>query len=375
MNIGLLKEIKTSERRVLIVPSSVAKLIESGHRIYVETGAGERAGFNDTDYESAGAEIIPSSEKIFQKAQLLLKVHPPLPIEIELYRKDHISFSFLTVFNNPERAKSLLAQESIFFSAELIEDSKGYLPIQSSMSEIAAKMSLIQAGKYMESEFGGKGILLNNIEGLPAPVITILGAGTIGMQITNEALQKGADVYLTDIDSEKINKISTNINNDRLHTFASTPKKIAEILKKTDVLISAIMVKGKKAPIIVTDKNVKEMCSGSIIIDLAIDHGGSIETSRPTNHENPIYLKHGVIHYCIPNMPSALPRTASEALSQSALPYIKKIADVGFEESITYDTTLKKGLTLYHGKVVNKSIAESLGYEFYDILELLELNI
>ncbi len=375
MNIGLLKEIKTTEQRVLLVPEAVKTLVESGHTIFVETGAGIDAGFSDSEYESAGAEIYPTSEKIFKLAKFIVKVLPPMPIELDLYTRDHISLSFLMISNTPDRAKSLLKRESSFFSAELIEDQNGYHPILGPMSELAAHMAFTQAGKYLEKHYGGKGIFLGKLKGLNPCKMTVIGSGTVGRTLIEKALNCGVEVFVPSKAKENLDSLSSIHNSKNLHIFNSTKKKLQSVLKITDVLISAVWQNGQKAQILVKDDDVRCMSPGSVIIDLSIDHGGSIETAHPTTHDEPIYTKHNVIHYCVPNIPSALPKTASEALSLSALPFIKNIADIGFADSLYRNSTLKSGLTFYHDKVVNKTIAQSLGYEYYNILELLELNI
>jgi len=375
MKIGLLKEIKPTENRVLLVPSDVQLLVQDGNKVFVESNAGINAGFENVQYESAGAEIIPTSEKLFKLSEFILKVQPPMPIEIELFTKDHLSFSFLTVANIPERATSLLKRQSKFFSLELIEDSRHHHPLLRAMSKIAAHMAITQANKYLEKQFGGRGIILSEIHGLPHPIVTVLGLGDVGKEIVEKSIYNGCKVFASDTNKFVLNKVISEYHSKNLIGFEYSSKKIQTILKKTDALFSAIHQPGLKAQNILKNEDIDCMKKGTIFIDLAIDHGGSSETSRPTTHDDPVYNRDGVLHYCVPNIPSAVPKSSSEILSKTVLPYVINIAKSGFESSMRNDEFLKKGLVFYHGKVVNKTISESLEFEFYDIVELLDLNI
>jgi alanine dehydrogenase len=375
MKIGVLNEIRTHENRVILIPADVKVLVQEGHEVFVEKDAGVDSNFTDADYEQAGATILPSAEKIFQNARLILKVLPPRPIDYEMYTEEHIGFCFLYIPNNPERLQRLLKCNSIFFAAEMIKTSDDYLPILAPMSEIAGKMAIIQAAILLEKPSGGKGISLFSVMGLPPATITIVGGGVAGTAAAVNGLQNGANVNLLDIDLHKLESIEKKINNKNLHIFEFSKAIFRELLAKTNVLITAILKYGYPAPILLARKELKLMQKNSIIIDLSMDQGGVVETSRPTTHESPVFVQDDIIHYCVPNMPSAVPFTSSSSLSAAVLPYIKQIATMGFEESISISSELRQGLNIYRGKIVHPQIAKVHGYEYYPILELLELSI
>jgi alanine dehydrogenase len=375
MKIGILNEIRVHENRVLLIPGDVNALVQEGHQVYVEKDAGVDSNFLDTDYEQAGATILPSSEKIFQKVKLVLKVLPPRSIDYEMFTENHIGFCFLHLANNPERLQRLLKCNTIFFSAEMIKTSDNICPILSPMSEIGGKLSVMQAAKYLEKPSGGKGISLFPVTDLPPATITIVGSGTAGGAAAIYALQNGAKVNLLDIDIHKTESIAKKVKNENLHIFEYSGSILKELLSDTDVLITAVLKYGYPTPKLVTRKDLKVMQKNSVIIDLSIDQGGCVENARPTMHDNPIFVQDDVIHFCVANLPSAVPYTSSRVLSAAALPYIKQIASMGFEESISISSELRQGLSIYRGKIVNPQIAKVHGLEYYPILELLELSI
>jgi alanine dehydrogenase len=375
MNIGLLKEIKSSEQRILLTPPAVQQLVEAGNEVFVESGGGTYSNFNDTAYESAGAKILPTSEKVFKNAELILKVQAPTPIEYELYEPHHISFSFLHLSVNRERINALLKRKSVFFAAEMIENNEKSFPILRAMSEIAGKMAINQAAKYLEFTTGGKGILITGTKTVPAARITIIGAGTAGSNAAIQAVNMGCSVNLLDADYLKLLQFKEKLPATNLEIFEFSRAILREILIETDVLITAVQVPGQRAPILVKKEDVKLLHPGSIIIDLSIDQGGCVETSHATTAENPIYKYEEIVHFCVSNLPSAVPNTSSQALSNAVFPYIKPIAQLGCEEAIALNSELRSGLCLYKGKLVNKKLAEANNMERYDILELLEISI
>jgi alanine dehydrogenase len=375
MKIGILNEIRVHENRVLLIPEDVKALVKDGNQVYVEKDAGVDSNFIDTDYEEAGATILPSSEKIFQKTNFILKVLPPRPIDYEMFTENHIAFCFLSLANNPERLQKFLKCNSIFFSAELIKTNDDVCPVLAPMSEIAGKLSIMKAAKYLQKPAGGKGISIFPIMGLLPATVTVVGAGVAGSAAASFALQNGAIVNLLDIDIHKAESLSKKLNNDNLHIFEYSKSIIKELLGNTDVLITAIKKYGQPTPLLLTRKELKIMQNKSVIIDLSIDQGGCLETSRPTMHDNPVFVQDNIIHYCVPNIPSAVPHTSSRVLSAAALPYIKQIASMGFEEAISISNELRQGLSIYRGKTVHPQIAKIHGHEYYPILELLELNI
>lgn len=375
MIIGILNEIRVHENRVLLIPNDVKELVEEGHQVFVEKDAGIDSNYADYEYEEAGATILPSSEKIFQKANFIVKVLPPRPIDYEMFTEDHIGFCFLHLPTNPERLQKLLKCNSIFFSSELIKTGENICPILAPMSEIAGKIAIFEAAKYLEKPSDGKGISLFSVNGLPPATVTIIGAGIAGSAAASHALQNGANVNLLDIDFHKVELFGKKNESDRLHTFEYSRAILDELLGNTDVLITAIMKYGFPTPKILSQKELKILPKKSIMIDLSIDQGGCLESSRPTTHDNPVYIQDDIIHYAVANLPSAVPNTSSRALSAAALPYIKQIASMGFQEAISISSELRQGLSIYKGKVVHPQIAKVHGHEYYPILELLELNI
>ena len=375
MTIGILKEINTSENRVLLIPSDVSSLVEAGHQVFVENGAGVYSNFSDQQYESAGATILPSAEKIFQKVELVLKVQAPMPVEYELYTSDHISFSFLHLVNNPELLSVLAKSGAIFFSSEMLSDTNSHRSVLSAMSDIAGKMAIINGAKYLEKQFGGKGKFICGLNGIDSTNITILGAGTAGIAAARFAATIGANVTIIEVDeSRRVNFRSPEFQNN-YNFYEYSRGVLREVLLETDILIASVWIPGKKPPILVSRDDIKLMQPGSLVIDLSADEGGCIETTRPTTIDKPIYVYDGIVHFCVTNLPSSVPYTASHALSKAIIPYIMQIAQLGMHEAIAISPEIRSGLVLYRGKIVNKDIAETVKKEYYDILELLELNI
>ena len=375
MIVGILKEIKSSEQRVLLVPKDVQQLVEAGNEVYVENGAGTYSNFDDSTYESVGAKILPTSEKIFQTAELILKVQAPMPVEYDLFLPDHISFSFLYLPTNIERLNALLKRQSIFFAAEMIKNSDNIRPILGAMSDIAGKLAINQGAKLLEFTSGGKGLLLSGTRGVSPARLTILGAGNAGSAACRYALAQGCSVNLMDSDYKKLEYFKFKVPDPRLEIFEYSRAILREVLLETDILITSVQNAEQKAPVLVRKEDVKLLNHGSVIIDLSIDQGGSVETSRPTTLENPTFIYEGIVHYCIPNLPSLVPYTSSQALSGAVLPYVQLITQLGCEEAIAIHPDIRYGLNLYRGKLVNADLAKAVNLEHYDILELLELNI
>ena len=376
MKIGILREIKTTENRVLLVPADVQKLIDAGHEVYVENGAGGYSNYDDAEYESVGAQILPTSEKIFQTVELIGKVHAPVPIEYEVLHDDHIIFSFLYLANNPELVRALLKIKATFFAMEMIRTVKdGRFPILESMSRIAGHMAVTEGAKYLQKTYGGKGILLGGPGGPKQAVVTIIGAGNAGIAATNTALAMGARVNLIDHDFIRLGKVTDALNTQSLDRFEYSRGILRELLIETDLLITAVQRPGQKPPVLVKKEDIGLLGKGSVIVDLSIDQGGCVETSRPTTPENPIFVLQDIVHYCVTNLPSAVAFTSSNALSNAVLPYIMQLAQLGCEEATALNLELRNGLNIYNGKVVNQQLAKAHNLEAYDILELFELSI
>ncbi len=369
MIIGIPKEIKAFEHRILLTPEAVQNLTSSGDHVYVESGAGNESGFSDKDYESAGAQIEPTSEKVFEKVDLVLKIHPPMPIEYELIKEDHVIFSLLFPQNSNDKLQALLTSHAIFLSAELID------PIKNALSELTGKVAVNQALKYLEKDFGGKGILFSGACGISGARVTILGSSPLGNAAAHQALLFGARVNYICENYHQLLEFKANHPFESLEVFEYDRGLLANLLLETDVLIAGSQVLGKKSKLQVKKNDLTLLSPGSLIIDLSVVKGDSIETSRETKQDDPIYTNDGLLYYAVPNLPSAVPRTSSEVLSNISIQYVRQLARMGFQEAMATSPELRNSLIIYRGKIVNELLANNDDFVHYDILELLELNI
>jgi alanine dehydrogenase len=376
MKIGILKEIKPSENRVILIPREVELLIADGHEIFVENGAGAYSSFDDIEYEAAGANILPTSEKIFKNAELILKIQAPMPVEQELYEEHHISFSYLFLANNSKLVNSLLKYKSVYFAAELFTNNINCRPILRSQSKLAGKLAVLEGAKYLQKTYGGKGIMFGgDPPEIPNTQVTVIGAGTAGSAAARYASALGANVNLIDIDQNKLDEFDNPNPETDLIKFEYSPELLHEVLIETDVLITAVQVPGNKAPVLVTQKDLKLLKPGTVIVDLSIDQGGCVESSRPTTPDDPVFIQDNIVHFCVPNLPSVVPDTASQLISLAAFPYIRQIAKLGCQEVIALHPEIRNGLTLFHGKVVNQELAKLNHLEYFEVLEMLELSL
>jgi alanine dehydrogenase len=369
MNIGLLKEIKTFEHRIMLIPGAVQELVEQGNAIYIESGAGQGSGFNDKTYESAGAHILPSSEKVFSKVELVLKIQPPIPIEYELYSDKHIGFSLLTPQNKPEILQILLKSSAIYMSGGLIPS------INAAMNEIMGKVAVIQAQKYLERDFGGKGILFSGSCGIPGARVSIIGSSAPGLAAASQALLFGANVNLICDNYQNLVTFKASHSSESLEIFEYDRGILQNLLMETDVLIIAPQKSNINNKIELVNDDLKLLESGSLIIDLSVKNGDSITSSRETKPNEPIYLQNDLVFFTVANLPSFVPKTSSTILSNVVLKYISLMANMGFKEAIATSPDLRDSLVSYRGKIVNSILTENGDSEHYDILELLELNI
>jgi len=357
MIIGVPKEIKKHEYRVSITPSGVKKLKEDGHRILVERSAGEGSGFSDKDYEKAGAEVS-EREDVFDASELIVKVKEPLPLEYDLFRENQTLFTFLHLASNPDAANMLLKKNITAFSYETLEVNSS-LPLLKPMSEVAGKMAPVVGAYYLQKFQGGTGILVTGACGVPPAHVVILGAGTVGMGALGVAHGMGADLTVINRGQEKLDRIN-KMYSSRVKTVLSTKENIEKAVTQADMLIGAVLVTGAKAPTLVTRELVAKMKKGSVIVDVSIDQGGCIETSRPTTHDNPVYTLEGVIHYTVANMPGAYPRTSTLALTNRTIDYIKMLAKAGIENAVKEESPLKSALNTYQGRITHKAVAEAI---------------
>lgn len=370
MTIGVPKEIKTEEYRVSMTPAGVKELVKLGHKVFVQKGAGEGAGLRDEDYKGVGAELVDNLEDIYERAELIVKVKEPQPEEYKLLHEGHILFTYLHLAADETLTKALMERKIVGIAYETVETDDGYLPLLAPMSEIAGKMAPQEGAKYLEKPQGGLGVLLGGVPGVPPAKVVVIGAGTVGMSATMVAAGMGADVTLMDINVEKLRR-AEEIIPANVKTLFSTEYTIREAVKNADLVIGAVLIPGAKAPKILTRDVLREMKEGSVFVDVSIDQGGISEFSRPTTHKEPIFIAENVIHYCVANMPGAVPRTSTFALTNSTLKYVIKLAEYGWKEAVRRDKALARGVNLVNGKITYKAVAEAFGLDYHPLEECL----
>jgi alanine dehydrogenase len=364
MKIGIPKERKFEEKRVALAPAGVDSLIRAGHTVYIEKGAGVGCHFSDSEYEDLGAHIVYTAEEVFLRSDIVVKINQLIEEECELLRENQTLFSFLHLVTSGKKVlNSLLDKKVTAISYELIEQ-QGELPILHSMSEIAGQICVQVAESLLESSnHGGRGVLIGGIAGVAPAAIVIIGAGVVGSFAVRSAIGRGASVIVLDQDLNQLRKIDA-MYQKRVTTVVANPYTIARGVKFADVLIGAVMKKAAKSPHVVTEAMVKTMKKGAVIVDVSIDQGGCVETSRPTTLSNPVFISHGVIHYCVPNMPAKVSRTASFGLTNATLPYIMKIAEKGLMPALGEDQGLLAGVCTFNGSCSNEIIADTFNVEY-----------
>lgn len=369
MQIGLLKEIRDSEHRVLLVPDAVRELVDLGNTTYIENGAGVESGYQDKDYEGAGATILPTSEKIYKEVDLVLKIQTPLPIEYELLNDNHICFSYQFPQNNNERIQALKKSGAIYLSGELIPN------IHDAISEITGILAINQATKYLEWDFGGKGILFSGSSGAAGAKVSILGNNTVALHAAKHALSRGATVNLIGENYEKLEHFHKDHTSEDLRIFEYDRGLVNTLLLETDVLIVAGHDFGQDSKIFINADDLKLLQKGSVVINLTVNQSEVLEISRETTPGEPTYIQDDAVYFGMPNLSSAVSKTASESLSNAILPYIKQLSQMGFHETIATNPDIRNSLILYKGKIVSPLLVTQDNYKSYDILELIESNI
>ena len=361
MIIGIPKEIKSFENRVSILPAGVRAFTDAGHTVYVENNAGLGSGFINEEYIKAGARMANTPEEIYAAADLIYKVKEPLAPEFPLLREGQILFTYLHLAPDPDQTKALLSAKVIGIAYETVQQETGSLPLLSPMSEIAGRMS-VQVGAYLlQKSNNGSGILLGGVPGVAPGHVVIIGGGSVGINAAQMAVGLGARVTILDISIERLSYIH-DVLSSRVVTLMSNSLNVANSVEDADLVIGAVLIPGARAPKIVTEEMIMKMRSGSVLVDVSIDQGGSIETiNKLTNHKNPYYVKHGIVHYSVPNMPGAVPRTSTFALSNATMPYALEIANKGAEAAMRENSALQKGLNVYKGKLTNPAVAEAQG--------------
>lgn len=369
MLIGIPKEIKNNENRVALTPAGVHSLVGHGHQVLVETQAGLGSGFMDEDYKKQGATIVPTADEVW-KAELVVKVKEPLVAEYPYLREDLLLFTYLHMAAAPELADAMTISKTIGIAYETVRDQEGHLPLLVPMSEVAGRMAVQIGAHFLTKQEGGSGILLGGVPGVPKGKVTIIGGGVVGTHAARIALGLGAHVTILDISAKRLSELE-DLFGHQIQTLMSNSFNIAESVKETDVVIGAVLIPGAKAPKLVTDEMVSKMRPGSVIVDVAVDQGGVVTTAdRVTTHDEPVYEKHGVLHYAVANIPGAVARTSTLALTNVTLPYIEALADKGFEQAIANDSGLQQGVTTYKGYITNRPVAEGLNRDYTDIADL-----
>jgi alanine dehydrogenase len=371
MIIGVPKEVKNNENRVAITPAGVDALVLAGHEVLIEKGAGEGSGFVDEDYVAHGAKILDSAEQVWSSADMILKVKEPQPSEYRYFREGLILFTYLHLAPEPELTRELMEKRVTAIAYETIQLDNGSLPLLMPMSEVAGRMSVQIGAQFLEKPKGGKGVLLGGVPGVLPGEVVIIGGGVVGTNAAKMALGLGANVTLLDVNPDRLRQLD-DLFHGQLRTLMSNSYNIAQAVKKADLLIGAVLIPGRRAPRLVTEEMVKTMTPGSVIVDVAIDQGGSIETiDRVTTHSDPIYVKHGVVHYAVPNIPGAVPRTSTIALTNVTIPYAVQIANKGLEQALRDSRPLAKGVNVIQGHVTYQAVAESLDLPYTPLDEVM----
>ncbi|MBI5072457.1 alanine dehydrogenase [Candidatus Woesearchaeota archaeon] len=376
MIIGIPKEIKNSENRVAVTPEGVKKLVAAKNKVWVETTAGSGSGFEDADYKKAGAQIVAINE--VWNAHLIVKVKEPLLMEYPLLKENQILFTYLHLAGvDPDLTRELIRKKITAIAYETVENRKGELPLLRPMSAVAGKMAAQIGTEYLAKYKGGRGILLDGIYNVKSGTVLIIGAGTVGQNAAHVALARGARVIVLNRSKPKLIELQkwakkAKLNTKNLTCQLAAEEMIAKYLPEADLLVGAVLSAGAKAPVVVPERLVKTMKKGSVLVDVAIDQGGCIATSRPTSHKDPVFIKYDVIHYCVTNMPGAYPMTSTIGLTAETLPYILKIAKAGVEKAMKVDPAFAKGVNTYKGFLINQQIAKALDME-YKVRTLKEL--
>jgi alanine dehydrogenase len=359
MIVGVPTEVKTREYRVGMIPAGVRTLVARGHRVLVQAGAGVGSGIPDEAYHKAGAELVATTDEVWQRAEMIFKVKEPLPVEYPRMREGQVIYTYLHLAAAPELAAEMVKRGVTGVAYETIELADRSLPLLKPMSAVAGRMSIQVAASYLEKERGGKGILLGGVPGVRSGRVVILGGGVVGQNAARMAIGLGAEVTVLDINNDTLAYLD-DVYLSRINTLYSDPVSIEESVLRADVVIGAVLVTGAKAPKLVTEAMVKKMEPGSVLVDVAVDQGGCIETCRPTTHDDPTYVLHGVLHYCVANMPGAVAQTSTFALNNATLSYGVRIADAGVLEAARRDPAVARGINVHQGKITHPAVAEAV---------------
>ena len=369
MIVGVVKEVKKMEYRVALLPVGVEVLVNRGHTVLVHAGAGEGSGFMNAEYEANGAQIIPSAKEVYDRAEMILKVKEPQPQEYDLICKDQIVFTYLHYAASRELTDAMIKSEAITVAYETIEGTNGSLPLLTPMSEVAGRMSVQVGANYLFRTEGGRGVLIGGVPGAQPATVVILGGGVVGTHAAQMAAGLGAKTYILDVNLDRLRYLS-EVMPANVFPMMSNFHNLRALLKQADLVVSGVLIRGGKAPQLVSRKTLSYMRKGAVIVDVAIDQGGSMETSRPTDHENPTFAEEGVLHYCVTNMPGAVPETSTIALTNATLPYILRIADQG-TAVLLQEKGFGLGANIVKGKITHPAVAEAFDLEYTPLADAL----
>jgi alanine dehydrogenase len=370
MKVGILKEIKVLENRVCMVPSGVATMIANGHEVVVETLAGAGSGFPDAEYVAAGANIAATPADVFGSCDMVMHVKEPQPSEYDLIREGQIVFTYLHLAADEPQTKALMKAKSVNIAYETIEKTDGSLPLLVPMSEVAGRMAAQEGAKYLEMPEGGLGVLLGGVKGVAPATVVVIGGGVVGLNAAKMAAGLGAQVYILDTNLERLAYLD-DVMPANVFPIMSNPAILKEYVTKADLVIGAVLIPGAKAPKLISREMLKEMKDGSVIVDVAIDQGGCIETAKATTHADPTFVVEGVVHYCVANMPGAVARTSTAALTNATLPYAVEIANKGWKKAMQENNEIKLGANVIDGQITYKAVAEAFDYDYTPVEKFL----
>jgi len=370
MIIGVPKEIKSQENRVALLPGGVKQLIKNGHKVLVEKNAGVGSGFDDRNYSTAGASIIDGPDAVWQKADMIMKVKEPIAVEYDRIKEGQILFTYFHFAASEELTNAIADSGCIAIAYETVENQDGSLPLLIPMSEVAGRMATQEGAKFLEKPMGGRGVLLGGIPGVSPGRVLVLGGGIVGVNAAKIAAGMGADTTIMDINMQKIRYLD-DVMPSNVNTIYSSEANIRSMLGDVDLIIGAVLKPGARAPHLITKEMLSKMKPGTVIVDVAIDQGGCFETSKPTTHADPVYVIDDVVHYCVANMPGAVPNTSTIGLTNVTLPYALQVANKGWKKALSENAPLKKGLNIAGGKITYKDVADAFGMNFTPISEVL----
>ena len=365
MKVGVPTEIKAQESRVGLTPASVQELVNYGHEVIIQDNAGFNAGFENSDYKKTGAKIAPSADDVFNDAEMIVKVKEPLNEEVSMLRENQILFTYLHLSAAPDLTKGLINSKSICIAYETVTDENNRLPLLAPMSAVAGRMSIQAGARSLEKPLGGRGLLLGGAPGVNPATVLILGGGVVGENAAIIATGMQANVFIVDKSEARLNELKSQFG-ENITTLLSDEIKLEEYVTQCDLLIGGVLIPGANAPKLVSKEMIKEMKRGSVVVDVAIDQGGCVETSKPTTHANPTYIIDDVVHYCVANMPGGVPMTSTLALNAATLPFVLKLAKEGYKNALASDANFLAGLNVCLGNVTYKAVADDLGLEFVD---------